>query len=66
MMHSTILAGNKEFTLVNIIDALYEAEFAAAHWERLGLQLKRPPAQLTNIEYEILMACLCLSVLLIL
>ena len=37
----------KEFSIKNVINALYEAGFADADWEQLGLQLKQ---ELANIR----------------
>ena len=60
LIYSVLFAGNmKEFNLTNILNALNEANFAAAHWKSLGLQLNRPPSQLTNIKYKTLIMCPC-------
>ena len=42
--------GYLELKLQNILDALHDAGFAAAHWRDLGLKLGMEPNALEDIE----------------
>ena len=51
-IYCSLLVGKenvKDFIERNIINALDEVQFAAAHWDKLGLQLSVPPHKITTI-----------------
>ena len=44
------IVGVKRFILKNIINSLRDVEFSSADWYDLGVQLERPPNQLSTIR----------------